>query len=604
MLDLVVGEWSSINHSRQAVIKLLHHHLELLAQKGLDKFIPGWRRQNDPVCDPDSRAPLLRFVADEEGLQNRALHFLFSFAGLRGAITPEICHPKWNCWKRSKKHAGLEYDILRLMIAANYSHGTKLTGERQSKMRGYLKSFLAKQSDEYFQDLADEIMTDRRRESSGLTAADARDLVEEYLDCPSIRRKGEFVKNKSWFGILNVLALMVKDWSILREASHAILQESAGSAEVGPAGRDQPFKKNELYKAYKNKAEADRSLGSSMGTVIAIAHKQSSLDLCIEMRVAMRCRPPVDITDVQEDVLLTEKASKFAMELAGSFAWSEQFCQMTFPLAAAALLSDDVQKRTRGMTHLKKLVMAINKAEALLATRPDLQGLLDTLAFQEETLARELMVHLERGGFQLNHEETQKCQQVMREFCSGTSSTKEILESTFGHLSYVSNASNKNKRMSTMGTWFYAAPSPYVDSSGMTQCLPTERDWLKACSDYGVASKESAALFWKAFRSEATKLPRAEGVNIPVTAKGVQKTQWRLSGPASHYNRSAAAAYLLFDAPTGFVNCSFAWAGVFLMRGEIFLEPESDEFYLSLGFQGWAALGIKLDVHLIGDKDS
>lgn len=40
------------------------------------------------------------------------------------------------------------------------------------------------------------------------------------------------------------------------------------------------------------------------------------------------------------------------------------------------------------------------------------------------------------------------------------------------------------------------------------------------------------------------------------------------------------------------------------MRGEIFLEPESDEFYLSLGFQGWAALGIKLDVHLIGDKDS
>lgn len=192
MLDLVVGEWSSINHSRQAVIKLLHHHLELLAQKGLDKFIPGWRRQNDPVCDPDSRAPLLRFVADEEGLQNRALHFLFSFAGLRGAITPEICHPKWNCWKRSKKHAGLEYDILRLTIAANYSHGTKLTGERQSKMRGYLKSFLAKQSDEYFQDLADEIMTDRRRESSGLTAADARDLVEEYLDCPSIRHKGEF----------------------------------------------------------------------------------------------------------------------------------------------------------------------------------------------------------------------------------------------------------------------------------------------------------------------------------------------------------------------------------------------------------------------------
>ncbi len=36
------------------------------------------------------------------------------------------------------------------------------------------------------------------------------------------------VKNKSWFGVLNVLALMVKDWTILREASYAILAESNG----------------------------------------------------------------------------------------------------------------------------------------------------------------------------------------------------------------------------------------------------------------------------------------------------------------------------------------------------------------------------------------
>ena len=38
------------------------------------------------------------------------------------------------------------------------------------------------------------------------------------------------VKNKSWFGVLNVLSLMVKDWAILREASSAILSESGGVA--------------------------------------------------------------------------------------------------------------------------------------------------------------------------------------------------------------------------------------------------------------------------------------------------------------------------------------------------------------------------------------
>ena len=38
------------------------------------------------------------------------------------------------------------------------------------------------------------------------------------------------VKNKSWFGILNVLSLMLNDWTILREASIAIMQGSRGTA--------------------------------------------------------------------------------------------------------------------------------------------------------------------------------------------------------------------------------------------------------------------------------------------------------------------------------------------------------------------------------------
>ena len=164
--------------------------------RGLDGFIPQWKRQGGE-CEPGLNSPLLRFVVDEQGCQNKCLHFLFSYVGLRGAITPEICHPKWNCWKRSTKHSGLEYDVLRLTIAANYAHGTKITGERSSARREYLRLFLAEQDQAYFQDIHEEILLDRKismvdDDTDGLVDMDTRSMIEEYLDSPSIRRKGAY----------------------------------------------------------------------------------------------------------------------------------------------------------------------------------------------------------------------------------------------------------------------------------------------------------------------------------------------------------------------------------------------------------------------------
>ena len=213
------------------------------------------------------------------------------------------------------------------------------------------------------------------------------------------------------------------------------------------------------------------------------------------------------------------------------------------------------------MKHLKSLVSAIVKAEQLAPQRPDLQDLLTTLAFQEETLAREIMVYLQLADFDLDSDHTRECQRVMTEFCSGSSSTKDILESTFAHLAYVAGASNKNKRVSNFAAWFYAAASPYVQASGMPQSLPIDRDWISACAQYGISKENMMGIFWKAFRSDATSLPSASDVKIPMTAAGIQKTTWRLAGPASHYNSSAAAAYLLFDSRTSFANCTFTWAG-------------------------------------------
>ena len=148
----------------------------------------------DVQLDPVSSWRILRFVGDEDGLQNRAMHYLFSYVGLRGAVTPEVNHPKWNSFKRAMTSAGLEYDLLRLTIAANYSHGAKITGERASDRKLYLESFLKRQPESYFLDMHDEIMMDRDLSPEhGEHELDTTRLLEEFLECPSIKKKGIYV---------------------------------------------------------------------------------------------------------------------------------------------------------------------------------------------------------------------------------------------------------------------------------------------------------------------------------------------------------------------------------------------------------------------------
>ncbi|CAK9075933.1 Uncharacterized protein SCF082_LOCUS36698 [Durusdinium trenchii] len=349
---------------------------------------------------------------------------------------------------------------------------------------------------------------------------------------------------------------------------------------------------------------ACRALGGSMPTVTRILYAQSSSELCSAMRISSRCRPPLpyDAVNLEDDITLVQKASDFAVNLAANFAWSEQFPQLTLPLAAASLLSQDPVRRKIGMKHLKRLVTAITRAEMQVKKQPELEQVLKTLAFQEETLAREVMTHLSRGQFKLDSSGTRDCIQVMTELCSGTSSTMELLESTFAHLSYIVSGANKNKVTSPAALWIYASASPYVAKSGMHQSLPTEAEWVRATSDFGKSKQEMYQLFSGAFKSAKTDLPSAPDVHLPRTSKGLVKTEWRLSGPASHYKSSAAAAYLLFDAPN-FANASFAWAGVFLQRGCFFYDTVGDQFFLSLGFQQWAALGVEMNVMNIAGKE-
>lgn len=188
-------------------MRTLNHILSLIAGSPLNEFIPAWanpsraqfRGENmvTATLTPASEWRMLRFVSDEEGVQTKAVHYLFSYIGLRGGFSPEICHPKWNGFKRAAADSSMKFDLLRLTLAANYAHGAKITGERATARKQYLREYLSKQSPEYFEDLAQEILQDRGIIDSGCGHQDIDpwDLIENIMESRSIKSKGIYVSH-------------------------------------------------------------------------------------------------------------------------------------------------------------------------------------------------------------------------------------------------------------------------------------------------------------------------------------------------------------------------------------------------------------------------
>ena len=360
---------------------------------------------------------------------------------------------------------------------------------------------------------------------------------------------------------------------------HKMYMDIMGDDQLRAAGEILVHVTRPLHEQYKNDLDgqkngleamlewsAQRSLASTQATVINIFKMQSSKALFRAMRLP-HCYPPLDydenLVELQDDITLTEKAAKFATHLSSNYAWGEMLHHYTLPLAATSLLAGRAADQQRGLKHLKRMVEAIVHAEDVAETNPSVRPLLRDIAFPDEPLAREIMVLLKRGDYSLESVSTQEARDVMLKFCSGSASTKEILESTFAHLSYCIAASNKNKVISPSLLWFYCTSSPYVKDGGFCQHIPTKSDWLQWISQYGDAKvSEMMKQFNQSFKSSSTTLPVAPDVQIPKSAAGISKSKWRLAGPASHYKSSAAVAFAMHDSKHDFKNCADAWAGV------------------------------------------
>ena len=83
----------------------------------------------------------------------------------------------------------MNLSLMKLTIAANYSHGTTIGGERRMMRLEYLRQFLERQDDEYFEELAAEISMDR---GCVTDPESAHFLIDDYLESPSLKNRGIF----------------------------------------------------------------------------------------------------------------------------------------------------------------------------------------------------------------------------------------------------------------------------------------------------------------------------------------------------------------------------------------------------------------------------
>ena len=223
------------------------------------------------------------------------------------------------------------------------------------------------------------------------------------------------------------------------------------------------------------------------------------------------------------------------------------------------------------MTSLKSMVEVVVEAEEMLLGGPHLvASVVQDLAWPDETLARETMIWLVRANFDDGTQEAYELRRLMLRTFLGSSSTKEVLESTFAHLRDVVSRHSKNQKSSPAATWFYTIASPYskLDTCGMQHLMPGHEGWIKWRSLYSRARETLTKQYNSCMNVNATSMPR--GRELPVSAAGVKRTKWRLAGPLSHYRSSAALLYLLEDRQAGFANAHRAWAGAFLTCGSFF----------------------------------
>ena len=140
---------------------------------------------------------------------------------------------------------------------------------------------------------------------------------------------------------------------------------------------------------------------------------------------------------------------------------------------------------------------------------------------------------------------------------AGSSTTKEILESTFAHLTDISKRQSKNQRLAFYSRWLYAASSPYPRESA-PQLLPTDEEWLTFRTSDASLMKE----FAKLGNVKGQKLPEITYGEDSRFPRRPAEIVYRHAGPLSHQKSAAAIALVLHEVENDFRNIHGSWLGL------------------------------------------
>ncbi|CAE7944054.1 unnamed protein product [Symbiodinium sp. KB8] len=123
-----------------------------------------------------------------------------------------MAHPLWNDFRRSLRHVSMLGVLLKATAAINHGAGPYRSGTRRITLRQAAKELMEKADEPYMEALTERVLFDR-----GWAVGNDILSKQEFLASDAVTRRLPYAKNKAWFGVIDCMSKLDKDWTILEE---------------------------------------------------------------------------------------------------------------------------------------------------------------------------------------------------------------------------------------------------------------------------------------------------------------------------------------------------------------------------------------------------
>ena len=206
----------------------------------------------------------------------------------------------------------------------------------------------------------------------------------------------------------------------------------------------------------------------------------------------------------QGEETILSKAFDFAVSLAGHWLWANVHFWLELPSLVASVLHHDQEIKNMAYDHMKKLADAVCCAEKVEKLK--MKELISDLGWPRQYLARECMALILQNN-------TGELVKLAKRLSLGTPTTKDCLENTFAFLHRKAQVNSPNHKFADMTKYLYTIMSPYAESGGCPQILPTAVDMSTMQSPQGFAARQKAHR--DLFSPESSLFPNPAAVPKP-----------------------------------------------------------------------------------------